>query len=547
MGTPSGPSSTLSEPSTPYEPGPTERILGRTEPRLYTPPLVVGAPGPCGCGCALTPETSYGFGADDFAREILEQPLDPWERWLVIHAGELLPDGRPRFRKVLVIVARQNGKTHVLVVLSLYWLFVLQVGLVLGTSTNLDYARESWEKAVELVESIEVLDEDVPKGGVRRANGEQTLTVLSYADGKRRRCRYKIAASNRKGGRSLTVNRLILDELREHDSWDPWNASYNAMNAVADAQAFGISNKGDARAIVLNALRREAIEVDEVTGRETLRPDSDPEMGWFEWSAPQGSEPDDPHALAMANPNLGRRVGLGSLLADARRVKREGGEALAKFLTEILCMDVPNLNPALSREGWEKGKDPASMDGLRDRLALVLDVSIDEQHATLVTAAVLPDGRRVRVEPVKAWSGPLAMQQLRAELRPWVRQIKPRRFGWFPSGPAAAVAAEMAVGAQRDGEQWPPPGVEVEEIRKDLPAVCMGFASLVKDGDVLNSGDPLLDAQVGGAEKLQRGEGWVFTRRGAGHVDSVYGAAGATHMARTMPPEEKPPPRPMVV
>ena len=180
-------------------------MLGSTKPRLFTPPLVTGEPGPCGCGCALTPATSYGFRVVRFAEEILEMPLDPWERWLVIHAGELLPDGTPRFRKVLVIVARQNGKTHVLVVLSLYWLFVERHKLILGTSTNLDYAQESWEKAVEIAESIEELDERIPaRGGIRRTNGQNTLRT-TY------RSRYKIAASNRKGGRSLTVHRLILD------------------------------------------------------------------------------------------------------------------------------------------------------------------------------------------------------------------------------------------------------------------------------------------------------------------------------------------------
>jgi phage terminase large subunit-like protein len=65
----------------------------------------------------------------------------------VIHAGELLPDGRPRFRTVLVLVARQNGKTHALKVLGLYWQFVEMWPLILGMSTNLDYAREAWEKA----------------------------------------------------------------------------------------------------------------------------------------------------------------------------------------------------------------------------------------------------------------------------------------------------------------------------------------------------------------------------------------------------------------
>jgi hypothetical protein len=43
---------------------------------------------------------------------------------------------------VLVIIARQNGKTHVLVVRSLYWLFVGMVTLAPCTSTNVDYVCE---------------------------------------------------------------------------------------------------------------------------------------------------------------------------------------------------------------------------------------------------------------------------------------------------------------------------------------------------------------------------------------------------------------------
>src|SRR3546814_149132 len=93
--------------------------LGRTEPRLWTPPLR-----------ELTPETSYGYDVIDFARDVLGEPLDPWEEWLVTHAGELLDDGRPRFRTVLAIVARQQGKSHVLRVLILFWLFVEQQRLV---------------------------------------------------------------------------------------------------------------------------------------------------------------------------------------------------------------------------------------------------------------------------------------------------------------------------------------------------------------------------------------------------------------------------------
>ena len=120
---------------------PTGAVFGSTTPRLWTPPLVTGPAGPCGCGCALTPETSYGFDVVTFAAVVLRRPLDPWQRWLVIHAGELLADGRPRFRRVLVIVARQNGKTEVCVVLALFWLFVEAVGLVLLAAVSLGAIR----------------------------------------------------------------------------------------------------------------------------------------------------------------------------------------------------------------------------------------------------------------------------------------------------------------------------------------------------------------------------------------------------------------------
>src|SRR3954463_6298283 len=89
-----------------------DQILGRIEPRVFTPPMR-----------ELTPETSYGFDVIAFARDVLNRPLDPWQEFVVIHACELLEDGRPRFRKVLVIVSRQQGKTELGVVLTLYWLF----------------------------------------------------------------------------------------------------------------------------------------------------------------------------------------------------------------------------------------------------------------------------------------------------------------------------------------------------------------------------------------------------------------------------------------
>lgn len=488
-------------------------LLGRTEPRISTPPLVTGAPGPCGCGCALTEDTSYGFDVAWFAEHVLGTPLDPWERLAVIHGGELLPDGRPRFRKLLIIVARQQGKTLLCRVLTLFWMFVEKWPMILGTSTNLAYAKESWASVVKYAEDNPDLAAEIAKGGVRRAAGEECLTTV---DGSR----HRIAASNRKGGRSLSVDRLILDELREHADWSAWAAAYPTMNARPYGQVVAITNMGDETSVVLNSLRADALAFIE-TGK------GDPRLGLLEWSAPEDSDPEDPEALAYSNPNLGVRTDLDDLLADARRAKRNGGEELATFKTEIMCLQVKVMNPAINPGAWVKCLAPGGLDDVRDRVALAIDVSPDQQHVTLYAAAVLPDGR-VRVDYVKAWEGPGCTNQARRDLPALLAKVKPRALGWLPNGPAASMAADL--------RKRPPAGITVEEVRGDITAVCLGFEGLVTAGQVLHSGDLLLNAHVAAAERLKRGDAWVFSRKGDGHVDALYAAAAAAHLARTLPP-----------
>jgi hypothetical protein len=178
--------------------------------------------------------------------------------------------------------------------------------------------------------------------------------------------------------------------------------------------------------------------------------------------------------------------------------------------------------------GWASGLDADTLDAVKGRVALCLDVSPDLRHATLYAAGLLDDGR-ARVEPIAAWSGQACTDQLRRELPGLIAKVKPAKIGWFPSGPAAALAADMK---EHDG--WPPDGVEVDEIRGEVTAVCMGFAEQVTAVKVAHSGDPLLDAHIAGAEKLTQGDGWRFSRKGAGHVDALYAAAGAVHLARTL-------------
>jgi hypothetical protein len=496
--------------STNYRPG---AQLGSTQPRLWTPPLR-----------ELTRVTSYGFEVIDFADQVLGEPLDPWQEWAAIHAGELLPDGRPRFRVVLILAARQNGKSQLGRAFAGYWLAIEQVPLVLGTSTDRSYAKRFWLAMGELFRSNPHLARLMGPRSIRLTLGEESLKTTKGAE-------YIFAANNGAAARSTTLHRWLCDELREHTSWDAWTSATNAMNAVPDAQVLVLTNQGDDTSVVLDSLRGAAL-----THLETG--DGDPRLGLFEWSAPDGSAPDDPGALAAANPNLGRRVDPPALAGAALRAKLAGGTELTGHLTEVLCMRVHQYDPGLDLAAWTSSATttPTDLAGHRQRVALAFDVALNGMSATAMVAAVI-DGR-VHVEVVGAWTGAGCTKALRTELPALVAKIRPRRVGWLPKGPAAVVAADLA---ERKGQRgWTPRGTRVQEITTETPAVCMGLADVVLQGELTHPDDPYLNGQVASAGKKWTGDQWVFTRRGDRSVDAVYALAGAVHLARTLPPPPPP-------
>lgn len=475
-------------------------LRGKTEPRIYTPPLR-----------ELTPETSYGFDLIDFAADVVDVPFDPWQEWLAIHLGELLEDMRPRFRTVLCLVSRQNGKTRFAKTLTLYWLFVERCKLVLGTSTTRDYAKVAWRQVCEEAESNPYLKSEVK--AIRKSIGEESLITKDDNE-------YKFAASNRRAGRSLTVHRLIVDEIREHTNWEAWNAANYAMNAVPGAQAVAISNQGDNTAVVLDSLRESALNYLE-TG------EGDATLGLFEWSAETGCEVDDPEALAAANPDLGNRIKLDTLVAQAKRAKRNGGEELAGFRTETLCQRVQLLDAALDLDSWFAcGDTNLDLKQTKAPIALCLDISLDGSHATLIAASTTHT--HTWIDTVHAWDGHGCSAEIRRELPGIVNKIAPTIFGWFPQGPAAALAADLRKG-------WQQRGTEVKEITNEITSVCMGLAEQCTARAIKHGADPLLDAHISSAQRLNRGDAWVFTRKGGNPIDAAYACAGAVHLSRTLP------------
>lgn len=485
-------------------------MLGRVEPRIWTKPF----------RDLEDEEASWGWDFVDFCTAI-GYPLDPWQEWLAVHLGELLEDGSPRFRKAVVIVARQNGKSMFANLLVLYWMFIERVPLVYGTHKDRADAKKAWKEVIQLAETVPLLAAQLPPVHIVKQISEEDF-FNGYGS------HYTFGAPNARAGRGRTVHRALIDELLMHKTRDCWNALMPATNAVGNPLVLCISNEGDESSIVLHEEYDAALSVIE-TG------EGDQRVFLAAWSCESDADPLDLEALAWANPSLNRirpnGTGLrdDALLGQAYTAVKAGGKTLADFKIGMMCIRVDQLDAAIRPEDWAQcgvqRADALDLAEHRRQVALAFDVAADNSHATLV-AAVTIDGV-THLDVVKSWDGYESRKQLRAELPGLVEKIRPRKVCWLSGGPAAAVADEFHAKRLRN--------VLVEVVRaEDIMKAVMGFEEQASAGHLRHPHDPLLDQHVQQAQRLTRGDGWVFCRKDQAPIDAVYAAAAATHAARTI-------------
>lgn len=350
-------------------------IKGKTEPRIWTPPLG-----------ELTRETTLGFAFIDFC-EMLRIELLPWQKWLALHALEIVHEGdawRFRFRYVLILISRQNGKTFFEVLLNIFFLFGLKSHLVLGTAQNLDTAVETFEDTVAQVEEIPELREYLKK--VNRGTGKREM-LLESGD------RYKVIAATRKA-RGLSSDLVMMDELREQTTWEAWGAISKTMIARPTAILFGFSNAGDVTSVVLRHLRARAhSELGDPDGisrvLESVDGDAiDDSLAIFEWSAVPDCRLDDKEQWAQANPSLGYGFLTERALGSAMKTDPE-----QIFRTECLGQWVETILPPPFPDGaWEAGTDPSSFIPPDNPVTYGIDLSQDRRWTSIAACGQRDDG-----------------------------------------------------------------------------------------------------------------------------------------------------------
>jgi len=454
---------------------------GSTEPRLFVPPLR-----------ELTPETSWGFECIDFLENVLKWELLPWQKWLYVHALEKdLETGLAfRFQTIVLLIARQNGKTQWLKGLGLWKLYMDGAEQVLISAQNLEMAETTLREVVEDIKNNLVLRREFHR--FTQTNGKVKLLLNPAPDapaGPRRE--WRAAVSSRKGGRSLSADLAELDELREQQNWEAWNAIVPTTTARPRSLIVCASNAGDATSVVLRSLR------DGTISRINTGDTAETMTFLAEWSAPDDVDHTDPQYWPIANPGMGYLPGF---TEDSLRGRLEAmNDNVPGFKTEHLCQWVSAIEPGVfPADAWTSTTDPASRRSESSPVFASVDINFARSKAYIGVAARRDDGR-MHFELAAAERG-----------TEWITEWFTTRLDRFDS------VIIQARGAPASGfiDELREAGVNVVELGgPDLTKAYGHFYDLIINDKAAHRPSPVLDAAAGTAKARVIGDSWVIDRK----------------------------------
>lgn len=477
--------------------GASSPLRGKTVPRLWTKPLR-----------ELTEETTFGFEAIEFIEKQLGRGLHPWQKWFLIHSMELKEGSFTwsdfpifRFKTVVLLVARQNGKSYIMSS-RLLWRMLMWDGpeenppLVLGTAHKLRLAEEILDLSFNALKKSAQLRRYIAKK--KDTNGNKLFQLTNGA-------RYVCESASDDGGRGLSVIDLAFDELRQQREWSAWSAMTNTTNAIHSSQVIAVSNAGEAKSDVLRSLREKALK--EIEERAHAEHDSnyypqDPSLGLFEYSAPDDCDIWDREGWAQANPSLGFPFGpTEDTLASQAALVGEPGAGMPehKFRTENLCQWVQVAEDGIfKQEDIDECTDEASEIAPDSPLYLGFDVSKDRSMTYIAVAGWRDDGLpHVEVIARRAYTE-------------WVPKYLAEKLAFTPEayiaqGRGAPVSTILDFVEQE--------GTEVTRCEgTHLPNSCGQFYDRVIQHTIRWGNQPDLLLALAEAQVKTMGDSWIFNR-----------------------------------
>jgi phage terminase large subunit-like protein len=425
----------------------------------------------------------------------LGEPLMPWQELVAIESMRLKDDERWAFPQIGVLVARQQGKSH-LMRLRILWGLLNGEKLQILSAHKLAVSLEHFNQLLDLIEQHDWLMAQMKK--IRRTNGQEEIQFLNNA-------RFKVVANNAAGRGYAGAETIYLDELREHKDYGAWSAITKTQLAAKNPALFAFSNAGDATSTVLNEMRDR--------GLATIQGVTD-SLLWLEWSAPPNTNISIESA-AWANPAMGRTV-------HVDNIKATFNEPEAVVRTEVMCQWVDTLQSPWSPNAWNQCANPDLVVEPGQQTYLAFDVTPRRNQASLVASQII-DGK-IALGLVQTFDSDTALDDLTIAnaVADWARAYDVTEIA-YSKNTGQAVAARLASA-----------GIMTTAIDgRAFAMACDQMLSAMEHHRLIHKDEVTFNKHVSACARIPFAEGgWLIGRRASNaNVTGAVAAAMAISLA----------------
>jgi Terminase large subunit, T4likevirus-type, N-terminal len=408
----------------------------------------------------------------------------PWQGYVGDVALEVHASGIPYYRTVGISIARQNGKTLLLLARIAMELFGRN-RTVIYTAQDRQTARRKWEEMCRALISVPSFAKRVVHWHTN--NGQEELLLDTGST-------FIIVTPNEKAGRSLSVDLAIVDEAFAHRSMDIIGAIAGTMAARTHAQLWITSNAGTSESVLFRHYT--------TTGRAQVDSPVSP-MAWFEWVADESVDVLDREGWEAANPSLDLPHGVVSAHLAEQALTIDGDRFRREYLNHWVDLDILTGIDAVT---WAACRDDTLVPA--GRIALALDMTPERDRGALVAAGDI-DGRT-----------PLEVIEHTSDIdRLVTRTVE------IASRNGALVVLDRGNPASSAVPALERAGVEVRMIpAPDFARACGDFYDAARFARLSHRGDYRLADAVLGATKRAMGEAWVWRRRGPSDISPLIAA-----------------------
>jgi phage terminase large subunit-like protein len=430
-----------------------------------------------------------------------------YQKWLLRHAFEIYPQGHPkagklRFRQVLILMGRQNGKTEIGAGAGIYGLRRTPGDQILGVASNAQQAGVLYRRTMGAIDKLAALKKRFRK--LTETRGIRSLEGSIY--------QIRAAKAESMQGEPLAMG--LMDEVHIV-KMDLHQAMLAGLGGRDNAILLMISTAGDETSELLNMLQKK--------GDEAIAADLDKNrFGYFVYEAPEAQIPDDRDTLIewlkLANPKYAEGHGdIENLLSDMETMLPND------IIRYHLNRCVNSTSIFIGLDEWTHLQRAKGSTMPHDGPEIFsIERTREWSHATICATRKGKDGK-IHTEIVASMVNPTEEKIFQLILT-----LKKRK-------PLAIVYDGYRF---RNLTKW----LKEKGSRNhyaysssEIAQACSVFYAKIKTKEISHAGDPLLAEQLPGCISKTRGNSFIIERApGTTEIDAVYATVLGIYAAESI-------------